>query len=384
MVFRCSHGGTPLALQAFMRTRGTYGAVALASALALTGSATSRARLSTTERDASHTIARGETSCASVLQEVDRIVLAPPQGEDANAAHGRLRNAADAADCRAQISARALQAPCGAGLGIVTSALFGHRATAPSEVVPHVARAVRELEHGDGACVQAVLPSVQYVTKVDPGLVDAVSALRRFPSVNARSARLLTLGSLSFVARSARDHALQSAIEETLLGELRARPTDDVAIDAVGNAGCERCQASLGPARGSADAWVRGAAATSDRFIPGATAANRMCAALGDAASHVRAEAAWALSFGTSAMETRRACLTHTVRSDADLSVRLSAARSLTVLASVSPSVARSLEGLHDESLPTEVRVLILEHLTSATPPIVQETALGPLVAKGT
>lgn len=367
-----------------MRTRGTYGAVAVAGALALTGSATSEARLSTTERDASHTVARGETSCASVLREVDRIVLAPPRGEDANAAHGRLRNAADAADCRAQISARALQAPCGVGLGIVTSALFGHRATAPSEVVPHVARAVRELERGDGACVQAVLPSVQYVTKVDRGLVDAVSALRRFPSVNARSARLLTLGSLAFVARSAADRTLQGAIEETLLRELRARPTDDVAIDAVGNAACERCQADLGAARRSSDDWVRGAAATSDRFIPSASAANRMCVALGDSASHVRAEAAWALSFGVSAIDTRRACLTHAVRTDADLTVRLAAARALTVLASVSSSVARSLDALHDESLPTEVRIVILEHLTSSTKAPLEENSLAPNAAKGT
>lgn len=370
-----------------MRTRGTYGAVAVASALALTGSAASEARLATTERDASHIVVKAEerdSSCSAALRELDSLFLAPPQGEDANAAHGRLRNAADAADCRAQISARALRAPCGAGLGLVTSALFGHRATTPAEVVPHVARAVRELERGDGACVQAVLPSVQYVAQVDRSLVDAVSTLRRFPSVNARSARLLTLGSLARVARRTGDRVLDDSIEATIVAELRTSPTDDVAIDAAGNAACERCQANLGAARASTDAWVRATAATSDRFIPGATAANRMCAALGDPTPRVRSEAAWALSFGASAIDARRACLTHAVRSDADLSVRLAAARSLTVLASVSPSVARSLENLHDESLPTEVRVLVLEHLTSATPPVVQETAFGPLVAKGT
>ncbi len=370
-----------------MKTRGPTGAVALVSMVALAGSATSGAHLATTERDASHALVRREPtkpSCAGVLREIDQMVLAPPQGEAANAAHARLRSAADDDGCRAQISARALRTACGVGLGIVTSALFGHRATAPSEVVPHVARAVHELERGDGACVQAVLPSVQYVTQVDRKLVDAVSALRKFPSVNARSARLLTLGSLARVAKRAGDGALDDSIEATIVAELRTSPTDDVAIDAAGNAGCERCQASLGAARASSDAWVRATAATSDRFIPGARAANRMCAALGDPTPRVRSEAAWALSFGASAIDARRACLTHAVRSDADLSVRLSAARSLTVLASVSPSVARSLENLHDDGLPTEVRILILEHLTSATPPVVQETAFGPLVAKGT
>ncbi len=316
-------------------------------------------------------------SCQELVAEVQSAYVASPAGEAANALHQRIVVAAREASCRETLDAAALRAPCGAGLGLVTSALFAAEGYKAASTRKHVARAKDMLGRGDGSCMVAVLPSVQFAYDADLGLADDVTSLTALADDNARAAGWLTLGSLSFRAKTVGDAKLASALNTRLLAGMRKYPHDALVVDAAGNAGCESCTQAFDAARRDPDPWVRRTAASAYRFVTSKPAVAAMCASLrSDAHAAVREHAAWSLAFGANALPARTACLVESVRTDADVDVRRSAARALVNLASVSSEASRALVDLHGPELPRDVRIIVLEHLSAGDAPVLHEDPL--------
>jgi hypothetical protein len=316
-------------------------------------------------------------TCHELVGEVEAAFTRAPAGEAANALHERIVVASRETSCREALDAAALRAPCGAGVGLVTSALFAAEGYPAAATRKHVARAKEMLSQGDGSCLVAVLPSVQFASDVDLPLADDVAALAAMKDDNARAAGWLTLGSLSFRAKTAGNAKLAGTLNARLLAGMRKFPHDAMVVDAAGNAGCESCTPAFDAARRDPNPWVRRTAASAYRFVTNAPAVSAMCASLrDDGHAAVREHAAWSLAFGGNALPERSACLVEAVRSDADVDVRRSAARALVNLASVSADASRALLDLHGPELPRDVRIIVLEHLSAGDAPVVHEDPL--------
>ncbi len=323
------------------------------------------------------TTTEAPTTCQALAGEVRAAFADAPAGEAANALHERIVVAAREASCREALDAAALRAPCGAGVGLVTSALFAAEGYPAAATRKHVARAKELLARGDGSCLVAVLPSVQFASDVDLALADDVSALAAMSDENARSAGWLTLGSLSYRAKASGNAKLASTLDARLLAGMRKFPHDALVVDAAGNAGCASCTPAFDAARRDGNPWVRRTAASAYRFVTNAPAVAAMCASLrSDGHASVREHAAWSLAFGSNALPARTGCLVDAVRSDADLDVRRSAARALVNLASVSREASTALLDLHGPELPRDVRIIVLEHLSAGDAPVVHEDPL--------
>jgi hypothetical protein len=330
----------------------------------------------------SHVVPRsGAHRCDVALTELDATLRNAPMGEAANRTYASLQATANDAECRMRMHAALKEAPCGTGLGLASAAMFGAATTRAEELIPYVNRARIRLGQGDGACVQALLPSVQGAGHVSDALVDAVGVLARSPSANARTAAWMTLGSLARAAYLSSDAGTYSRVQRSIYGALRDAPNDVVVIEAAGNAGCTICIPALRRALGARDPWVRRAAVSAFRFMASVAATHAMCDALSDPSNDVRTAAAWALHLaGQEAPdpETRGRCLLQAATRDLDEGVRLTAARSLSILASLFfPALRTSVEHLADVATPA-VRAILPPERSEGRLPFIHEAPLEP------
>lgn len=219
--------------------------------------------------------------------------------------------------CRDAIHRYLVESPCTQAYGAIASAAMESSAWDPA-----FTREVFDRAAGNISCAKRVFPAVQRAARVDAPLVASVTRATKSPEVGEDA--WLVLGSLARTLRAS-DPARAAEIDIAIDAELATHPSNDVLLDAAGNAGCARCAKYVEHALEYEDGPTRRVAVSALRFVPNMHA--RLCGVLElDRSPAVRAQAAWALGFG----DVRAVpCLRAAAASDEDEAVRLDARRAL-------------------------------------------------------
>lgn len=281
--------------------------------------------------------ANGSESCEEVVNAARAAMSSGVRIEEqaANARYTRIFHAVNGTTCAARLAAAVRASSCsGNATGVVASALYASAATPEDDASGLVENALDAYLVGKPACARSVMPAVQQAYRVPPRLRHALSRASRAMDPALAESGWLLLGTAASIARARGDLELAESIDmevsHALAFSLPAGSKNRaVLLEAAGNAGCRTCAKEVDRAMLDRDPWVRRAAASAGRFVPGA--AGTMCTALNDQEPTVREHAAWALGFLAHEADPRARvrCLVRAASTDENQDVRKAAEQSL-------------------------------------------------------
>jgi hypothetical protein len=257
----------------------------------------------------------------------------------------------------AVVSARS---ECGKTTEFLATDLFAHEACTSLD-------AERVLTRAPAACQGALLGAVRSTSHPTLSLARLVERLaRRASDPNVEAVGWLTFGSLATTAREKAETDVPRYVQTTLAVELRRGhlSRSPWLLGAAGNAGCGSCVTYFAAAERDSDLAVRMRAYAAWRFVESAEAVEHLCRGLGSDAPSIRATSAWALRYGSTAVEDRIECLIRAAAHDSEGSVRTEAVMSLSTLVAVSSRASSALLHLTDDEYPRDVRQLAMQQLS--------------------
>jgi hypothetical protein len=205
---------------------------------------------------------------------------------------------------------------CGIAFDAVAIRIINGKAVSPAMAAGALLR--------PSACQWKLVSALREAALADPTIVATVASLTTSADEDVRGASWLTLGTLGRLARDNQQSEIVNCIDETIATKLSNRADKErfIHVRAAGNAGCERCRASLVEDLSSTDADVRRETIASFRFLSTKADVALICSVLTkDKQAEVRESAAFALRQRDTFVEDRLGCLFEAATKDASTSV---------------------------------------------------------------